>query len=112
MNTTYGYASGEFRINVYRVHIPDDAEPKLNVHQNAAWVTPAEMDNYEFPPADTDIIRLENGRAVSGKNCFDGLRKILQSVFVIRKPPAGRGSLPTGRQKVRFKEPAKTLFRA
>ena len=38
MNTTYGYASGEFRINVYRVHIPDDAEPKLNVHQNAAWV--------------------------------------------------------------------------
>ena len=57
MNTTYGYASGEFRINVYRVHIPDDAEPKLNVHQNAAWVTPAEMDNYEFPPADTDIIR-------------------------------------------------------
>lgn len=57
MNTTYGYASGEFRINVYRVHIPNDAEPKLNVHQNAAWVTPAEMDNYEFPPADTDIIR-------------------------------------------------------
>ncbi len=57
MDTTYGYQYGEFRINVYRVHISDNAELKLNVHQNAAWVTPAEMDAYEFPPADRDIIR-------------------------------------------------------
>lgn len=57
MDTTYGYQYGEFRINVYRVHIPDNAELKLNVHQNAAWVTPAEMEAYEFPPADRDIIR-------------------------------------------------------
>ncbi len=57
MSTTYEYANGKFRINVYRVHIPDYVQPRLNVHQKAAWVTPAEMDDYEFPPADKDIIR-------------------------------------------------------
>lgn len=57
MDTTYGYDYGEFKINVYLVHIPDDVKLKLNVHQNCAWVTPEEMDKYDFPPADRDIIR-------------------------------------------------------
>lgn len=56
MDTTYGYTNGEFKINVYRVHIPEDCEPQLKVHQNSAWVTVNEMDAYEFPPADVDII--------------------------------------------------------
>ncbi len=56
MDTTYAYPNGEFRINLYRVHIPDGEEPKLNVHQNATWISPAEMKNFEFPPADKEII--------------------------------------------------------
>lgn len=57
LDTTYAYPNGEFKINVFRVHIPDGQEPRLNVHQRAAWVSPAEMSAYEFPPADMDIIR-------------------------------------------------------
>ncbi len=57
MDTTYSYPNGEFKINLYRTYFPENAEPKLNVHQKFAWVAPEDLDNYEFPPADTDIIR-------------------------------------------------------
>lgn len=57
MDTTYRYPENEFRLHVYWVNIPSDATIKLNVHQNSAWVTAAEMNNYEFPPADVAIIK-------------------------------------------------------
>ena len=57
MDTTYRYPENEFRLHVYWVNIPSDATIKLNVHQNSAWVTAAEMNNYEFPPADIAIIK-------------------------------------------------------
>ena len=57
MDTTYRYPENEFRLHVYMVTIPDNAQIKLNVHQNSAWVSPKEMNNYEFPPADVAIIK-------------------------------------------------------
>ena len=57
MDTTYSYPNGEFKINLYRTYFPENAEPKLNVHQKFAWVSPEEMDGFEFPPADMEIIR-------------------------------------------------------
>ena len=56
MDTVYKYPENEFRLHVYFVHIVGNAEPKLNVHQNGAWVTPSELKNYQFPPADENII--------------------------------------------------------
>ncbi|MBR1649267.1 MAG: (deoxy)nucleoside triphosphate pyrophosphohydrolase [Alphaproteobacteria bacterium] len=57
MDTVYRYDENEFRLHVYFVTIPDDAKITLNVHQNSAWVTPQEMSNYAFPPADEAIIQ-------------------------------------------------------
>lgn len=57
MDTVYEGSEVAFHLNVFFVHIADDAEIKLNVHQNGLWVTAAEMDNYEFPPADVAIIK-------------------------------------------------------
>ena len=31
-------------------------EPRLIEHNDIAWITPAEIDNYEFCPADVDIL--------------------------------------------------------
>ncbi len=56
MDTTYSYPTGTFKINFFRVHIANDDEPQLNVHKASAWVTPEEMKNYNFPPADEKII--------------------------------------------------------
>lgn len=56
MDTTYSYPTGTFKINFFRVHIANDEEPQLNVHKASAWVTPEEMKNYNFPPADEKII--------------------------------------------------------
>lgn len=59
MDTVYHYKElgTEFKLNVFFVHIPDKAEICLKVHQNGAWVTAAEMENYTFPPADVAIIK-------------------------------------------------------
>ena len=57
MDTTYRYPENEFCLHVYMVTIPDNAKIKLNVHQNCAWVSSKDMNNYEFPPADVAIIK-------------------------------------------------------
>jgi mutator protein MutT len=50
------YPHGEFKLMVYETQIVDIENLKANVHQDLRWVTPREMDNYEFPPADVAII--------------------------------------------------------
>lgn len=59
MDTVYRYEEldTEFKLNVFFVHIADNAAIKLKVHQNSAWVSAAEMDKYTFPPADVAIIK-------------------------------------------------------
>ena len=50
------YPHGEFKLMVYEARIKDMENLKANVHQDLRWVTPDDMDNYEFPPADIEII--------------------------------------------------------
>lgn len=57
MDTVYQSPDVAFHLNVFFVHIADDAEIKLNVHQSGLWVTAGEMENYNFPPADVAIIK-------------------------------------------------------
>lgn len=56
MSVTKKYEHGEFKLMVYQAKIKDLQNLKANVHQKLLWVTPEEMDNYEFPPADAEII--------------------------------------------------------
>ena len=50
------YPHGEFKLMVHEVKIDDIENLKANVHQELRWVTPLEMDDYKFPPADVAII--------------------------------------------------------
>lgn len=57
MDTVYNGPNCDFKLRVFFVHVPENAELVLNVHDDAKWVTPAEMSNYEFPPADVAIVK-------------------------------------------------------
>jgi len=50
------YEHGDFQLMVYLAKIVDEENLKANVHQKLLWVMPAEMGEYEFPPADAEII--------------------------------------------------------
>ena len=50
------YAHGEFKLEVYKARIEDCSTLKPLVHQALRWVKIKELDDYEFPPADIDII--------------------------------------------------------
>ena len=50
------YEHGDFQLMVYEAFVCDMGCLKANVHQELRWVTPKEMANYEFPPADVEII--------------------------------------------------------
>jgi len=50
------YEHGDFKLMVYEASIKDIEHLKANVHQDLRWVKPNEMKNYEFPPADVEII--------------------------------------------------------
>ncbi|MBQ8785897.1 MAG: (deoxy)nucleoside triphosphate pyrophosphohydrolase [Alphaproteobacteria bacterium] len=57
METVYNSPNCDFRLKVFFVHISENAELTLNVHDDAKWVTPSEMSNFEFPPADIAIVK-------------------------------------------------------
>jgi 8-oxo-dGTP diphosphatase len=50
------YTHGEFKLMVYRVTLEDVENLKAQVHQDLKWVAVDELKNYQFPPADVDII--------------------------------------------------------
>lgn len=56
MQVEKSYPHGTFRLMVYRAKLAEGEIPVPQVHQELKWVTPEELDNYEFPPADVDIV--------------------------------------------------------
>lgn len=56
MSVSKVYPHGEFKLMVYLAKIKDVENLKALVHQDLRWVSAAELKNYEFPPADVDII--------------------------------------------------------
>lgn len=56
LSVTKSYPHGEFKLMVYRAKILNPHNLKALVHQKLLWVTPQELSQYQFPPADVDII--------------------------------------------------------
>lgn len=56
MSVSKVYPHGEFKLMVYLAKITDVENLQARVHQDLRWVSAAELKNYEFPPADVDII--------------------------------------------------------
>lgn len=56
MEVAKEYEHGDFKLSVYKAKIKDIENLKPLVHQDLKWVSPKEMDNFEFPPADIEII--------------------------------------------------------
>lgn len=55
MESRYEYEHGAFDLLVYFVHVPENAEPRMNVHSKLAWVSPEKLLDYKLPPADVPI---------------------------------------------------------
>lgn len=56
LDVTKNYAHGEFKLMVYKAKITDIENLKAMVHQGLRWVKKDELANFEFPPADVEII--------------------------------------------------------
>ena len=56
MEVAKEYEHGDFKLSVYKAKIKDEENIKALVHQDLRWVSPKDMVNYEFPPADVEII--------------------------------------------------------
>lgn len=56
LDVTKEYAHGEFKLMVYKAKITDIENLKAMVHQDLRWVMVDELKDYEFPPADVEII--------------------------------------------------------
>lgn len=52
----YDYPTFHLRMHCFLCTLPDGEHPRLNVHSDAAWVTPAEASGMDFLPADDGII--------------------------------------------------------
>ncbi len=56
-STVYKYKTGEINLIAYKAIIMS-GEIKLNVHNDASWVTADELKSYDFAPADIELIKL------------------------------------------------------
>lgn len=55
MELTHEYPDITIRLTLFNAEITR-GEPRLLEHTELAWITPAEIDGYEFCPADQDIL--------------------------------------------------------
>lgn len=51
------YSDMEITLTLFNAHITN-GEPKLIEHEDIKWITVDEIDNYEFCPADTGILKM------------------------------------------------------
>ena len=56
MEVIHEYPDILIRLSLYNAVIAE-GEPKLLEHNDIKWITPAEISQYEFCPADKDILR-------------------------------------------------------
>ncbi len=55
MNSVYEYEHGEICLHVYYAYTDNQEICFHSDHDSLQWVTPEELDNYEFAPADIPI---------------------------------------------------------
>ena len=53
---THVYPDVTVHLTLFNAEIVQ-GEPQMNEHNDMCWITPAEIDNYEFCPADVDILK-------------------------------------------------------
>ena len=56
MEVTHVYPDATVHLTLYHATIAD-GEPQLLEHNDMKWITPEEITQYEFCPADTDILK-------------------------------------------------------
>lgn len=57
MQSVYDYDFGQIQMNCFWVRLRDEnGEVRSNEHEETAWVTPAELKNYRFAPADIPVV--------------------------------------------------------
>ena len=56
MTSPYDYETGSIVLHAYFVSAPDAEIKKLDAHEQYKWVTPSELSDYEFAPADRPIV--------------------------------------------------------
>ena len=57
MEMTYTYPEiGSFHFNTFWATCQNKQIPKLDAHEQVAWVSVSELDNYEFCPADIPLV--------------------------------------------------------
>lgn len=56
MTSEYKYEFGVIQLNTFFASISEDCDIHSNEHENVAWVTPEELKNYTFAPADIPIV--------------------------------------------------------
>lgn len=57
MQSVYDYDFGQIQMNCFWVRLRDEnGEVRSNEHEETAWVTPAELKNYLFAPADIPVV--------------------------------------------------------
>lgn len=64
MTSLYEYETGSIVLHAYFVSVSDTEIRKLTAHERYKWVTPAELSDYDFAPADRPIVDelLKTGR--------------------------------------------------
>lgn len=63
MDVTHEYPELTVHLTVFHARIVEGVPKKIE-HEDIRWITPAEIERYEFCPADTDITaRLQNLKA-------------------------------------------------
>lgn len=54
---TYQYKNGEINLIAYKARAISGSM-KLNVHNDAKWVSVTELKNFDFAPADVELIKI------------------------------------------------------
>lgn len=92
-SVVHEYPDITIRLTVYNAYIGEE-EPKLLEHTDLQWITPEEIDRYEFCPADKDILALIKKQ--SRKETKTMLTVLLGSTGIV-SPKNGFGALPIQR---------------
>lgn len=56
MTSSFSYDFGTIELHSYFATVSPDQQVISNEHENTAWVTPEELSNYNFAPADVEIV--------------------------------------------------------
>ena len=56
LDVVKGYKHGVFKLSVFKAKIKNEKKLKPLEHQAIKWVSIEELNDYEFPPADVEII--------------------------------------------------------